>query len=51
VSSVGAGFGTDTNIVTIYERDLRKIELPIMSKYEVAKRLLDKVQVLLKGAE
>lgn len=51
VSSVGAGFGTDTNIVTIYERDLRKTELPIMSKYEVAKRLLDKVHVLLKGAE
>ena len=36
----GAGFGTDTNIVTIITRD-NEIELPIMSKHEVAIRILD----------
>jgi phosphopantothenoylcysteine decarboxylase/phosphopantothenate--cysteine ligase len=50
VTSKGAGFGTDTNIVTIYDRNLDKVELPLMSKYEVAKKLLDKVHLLLKGA-
>ena len=38
----GAGFGTDTNVVTIIERD-KEIELPIMSKAEVADRLLDEI--------
>lgn len=51
VTSKGAGFGTDTNIVTIIDRNLEKIELPLMTKHEVAKELLDKVQLLLKGAE
>jgi len=38
----GAGFGTDTNIVTIITKD-DVIELPIMSKEEVANALLDKI--------
>ncbi|MGM0873615.1 MAG: bifunctional phosphopantothenoylcysteine decarboxylase/phosphopantothenate--cysteine ligase CoaBC [Bacillota bacterium] len=50
VTSKGAGFGTDTNIVTIYDRNLDKVELPLMSKHEVAKKLLDKVHLLVKGA-
>lgn len=50
VASKGAGFGTDTNIVTIYDRNLERIELPLMSKHEVAQKLLDKVQLLVKGA-
>lgn len=38
----GAGFGTDTNIVTIITKD--KIEeLPVMSKEEVADQLLTKI--------
>lgn len=36
----GAGFGTDTNIVTLLKRD-GMLELPIMSKDEVAARILD----------
>lgn len=41
VKAEGAGFGTDTNIVTIYKRDGSYVELPIMSKKEVAKRILE----------
>lgn len=36
----GAGFGTDTNIVTMITADSMQ-ELPVMSKDEVAKNLLD----------
>ena len=36
----GAGFGTDTNIVTLLSKE-DTIQLPIMSKEEVADRLLD----------
>ncbi|MDD6069453.1 MAG: bifunctional phosphopantothenoylcysteine decarboxylase/phosphopantothenate--cysteine ligase CoaBC [Clostridiales bacterium] len=36
----GAGFGTDTNVVTLIQKD-EQIELPIMSKDEVAKAILD----------
>ena len=35
----GAGFGTDTNIVTLITKDEVK-ELPILSKEEVADRIL-----------
>lgn len=38
----GAGFGTDTNIVTIITKD-DTIELPIMGKDEVAGKLLDEI--------
>ncbi len=38
----GAGFGTDTNVVTILTRE-ETIELPLMSKKEVADRLLDEI--------
>lgn len=38
----GAGFGTDTNIVTLITRDGVK-ELPILSKEEVAHRLLSEI--------
>jgi len=40
VAVEGAGFGTDTNIVTMYKRDGNKVELPIMSKHEVAREIL-----------
>ncbi len=36
----GAGFGTDTNVVTILTKD-DTVELPLLSKEEVADRLLD----------
>lgn len=38
----GAGFGTDTNVVTIITRD-SETELPLMSKEEVAHALLDTI--------
>ena len=38
----GAGFGTDTNIVTMITKN-QEIELPIMSKSEVAGAILDKI--------
>ena len=38
----GAGFGTDTNIVTLITKD-HSIELPIMSKEEVAEKLIDTI--------
>jgi phosphopantothenoylcysteine decarboxylase / phosphopantothenate---cysteine ligase len=43
VKSEGAGFGTDTNIVTIFKRDGTKINLPLMSKAEVAKKIIDEI--------
>lgn len=43
----GAGFGTDTNIVTIITKDGQK-ELPMMEKEEVAACLLDQILQLRK---
>jgi phosphopantothenoylcysteine decarboxylase / phosphopantothenate---cysteine ligase len=41
LTAEGAGFGTDTNLVTIYKRDGSKYELPLMSKDEVAENILE----------
>ncbi|MCI8508034.1 MAG: bifunctional phosphopantothenoylcysteine decarboxylase/phosphopantothenate--cysteine ligase CoaBC [Lachnospiraceae bacterium] len=38
----GAGFGTDTNVVTLIKKDGTK-ELPLLSKDEVAKSILDEM--------
>ncbi|PXV95414.1 phosphopantothenoylcysteine decarboxylase/phosphopantothenate--cysteine ligase [Lachnotalea glycerini] len=43
---VGAGFGTDTNIVTIISENTT-IELPIMSKEEVAENIINEILKLL----
>ena len=40
VKVAGAGFGTDTNVVTLITRD-GTLQLPLMSKEEVAMKLLD----------
>ncbi|MFL0375495.1 bifunctional phosphopantothenoylcysteine decarboxylase/phosphopantothenate--cysteine ligase CoaBC [Paenibacillus amylolyticus] len=40
VTRTGAGFGTDTNAVHIYDREGLVEELPVMAKDEVAHRLL-----------
>ncbi len=42
VKAEGAGFGTDTNVVTIITKDTCE-ELPIMSKSQVASRIFDKI--------
>jgi phosphopantothenoylcysteine decarboxylase / phosphopantothenate---cysteine ligase len=43
VTKEGAGFDTDTNIVTLFLRDGREIPLPKMNKLEVANHILDHV--------
>lgn len=42
LKQTGAGFGTDTNIVTLITKE-EKIELPMMSKDEVAKEIVNKI--------
>jgi phosphopantothenoylcysteine decarboxylase / phosphopantothenate---cysteine ligase len=46
VTQEGAGFDTDTNIVTIFTRDGHEIPLPKLSKFEVANRVLDQALAL-----
>ena len=42
LKTAGAGFGTDTNVVTILTEDATE-ELPVMSKEEVAQKILDQI--------
>ncbi|WP_174733876.1 bifunctional phosphopantothenoylcysteine decarboxylase/phosphopantothenate--cysteine ligase CoaBC [Mesobacillus harenae] len=48
VKEKGAGFGSDTNIVTIYKKDGTSVNLPLMSKREVARKLLSETVLFLK---
>ncbi|MCH8226256.1 MAG: bifunctional phosphopantothenoylcysteine decarboxylase/phosphopantothenate--cysteine ligase CoaBC [Chloroflexi bacterium] len=41
-----AGFGVDTNKVTLIGRDLEAEELPLLTKYDVSLRILDRVRDL-----
>ena len=43
VTSEGAGFDVDTNVVTLFSRDGRHLPLPKLTKREVAHRILDEV--------
>ena len=47
VSAAGAGFGTDTNLVTLIGADGTCEELPLLTKYDVGHRILDRVAHLL----
>ncbi|CAI8935659.1 bifunctional phosphopantothenoylcysteine decarboxylase/phosphopantothenate--cysteine ligase CoaBC [Priestia megaterium] len=49
VMTEGAGFGTDTNIVTLYKRSGESKELPILSKHDVATEVLQEVKEMLEG--
>jgi phosphopantothenoylcysteine decarboxylase/phosphopantothenate--cysteine ligase len=49
VTEPGAGFGTDTNRVTLLEKNGRIEKLPLMPKREVADRVLDAVQRITAG--
>ncbi len=42
----GAGFGVDTNRVSLIDRSSRE-ELPLLTKREVAERIVDKIETLL----
>lgn len=46
----GAGFGVDTNRVTILHRDGSADALPLMTKHDVADAILDRVEVLVRGS-
>ncbi|WP_020059203.1 bifunctional phosphopantothenoylcysteine decarboxylase/phosphopantothenate--cysteine ligase CoaBC [Bacillus sp. 123MFChir2] len=47
VKAEGAGFGTDTNIVTMYKRNGAVVELPLLTKLEVAREILLHVEKML----
>jgi len=49
ITAPGSGFGTDTNQVTIIDKSGEAEPLPLLSKYEVAQRILDRVVPLLKS--
>ena len=42
-----SGFGVDTNRVVLIDRQLQVEELPLLSKYQVGHRILDRVRLLL----
>jgi len=46
ITRAGAGFGSDTNIVTLIYPDGRTQELPRLTKIEVAHRILDAIKTL-----
>lgn len=48
VTAEGAGFGTDTNIVTLFKKDGSSEKLPLMSKRDVAVKVLEEASKLLK---
>ncbi|MBF6601148.1 MAG: bifunctional phosphopantothenoylcysteine decarboxylase/phosphopantothenate--cysteine ligase CoaBC [Dehalococcoidia bacterium] len=47
VGADGAGFGTETNLVTLIDASGACEELPLQSKYDVGMRVLDRVVALL----
>jgi phosphopantothenoylcysteine decarboxylase/phosphopantothenate--cysteine ligase len=50
ITAPGSGFGTDTNQVVILDASGGAERLPLLSKYEVAHRVLDRVVPLLRGS-
>lgn len=48
VKEAGAGFGTDTNIVTLYKKDGTVTNLPLMPKQAVAEKIIAEITLLLK---
>ena len=49
ITDPDSGFGRDTNRVVLIDRQLQVEELPVLSKYEVSNRILDRVQAMLRG--
>lgn len=47
VSASDAGFGVDTNRITILDREGGREDLPLLSKYDCAGRILDRLPALL----
>lgn len=51
IMEAGSGFGTDTNKVTLIDNQGQIEALPLLSKSEVAHKVLDKVITLLKSSQ
>lgn len=47
ITAAGSVFGSDMNQVVVLDRDGGQEELPLLPKYEVARRILDRVAALL----
>jgi phosphopantothenoylcysteine decarboxylase/phosphopantothenate--cysteine ligase len=47
ISTPGSGFGSDSNQVTFIQSDGQIVPLPMLSKEEVADRVIDEVMFLL----
>ncbi|WP_042348981.1 bifunctional phosphopantothenoylcysteine decarboxylase/phosphopantothenate--cysteine ligase CoaBC [Bacillus massiliigorillae] len=48
VAAEGAGFASETNQVSMYKKDGTVIDVPMMSKHDVAKKILGEIASLLK---
>ena len=49
ITAADSGFGVDTNKVTLIDKQGNLEDLPLMTKREVADKILDKVVELLAG--
>ena len=49
ITEEGSGFGVDTNRVVLIDRELAVERLPLLTKYEVGHRILDRVAALLRN--
>ncbi len=49
VSRKGVGFGSDTNIITIFKRGGGRVSLEMMAKHDAAERILAEIQLELSG--
>ncbi len=49
ITDPDSGFGVDTNKVALIDRELRVEELPLLSKYDVSNRVLDRVRALFRS--
>ncbi|RYY65968.1 MAG: bifunctional phosphopantothenoylcysteine decarboxylase/phosphopantothenate--cysteine ligase CoaBC [Chitinophagaceae bacterium] len=47
LNDAGAGFGTDTNKVTLFYKDGRQLPLPLQSKKDVARAIVDAITELI----
>ncbi|AGK53026.1 bifunctional phosphopantothenoylcysteine decarboxylase/phosphopantothenate--cysteine ligase CoaBC [Bacillus sp. 1NLA3E] len=51
VKAEGAGFGSETNIVTIFKKDGTSLELPKMTKQKVAQNIVEQISLLLQDVK
>ena len=49
ITAEGSGFGSETNQVTFIDRYMQVEELPLLTKYDVSNRILDRVKDLIRN--